>query len=134
MNHVRKRRSRGRFCEINMTPLMDLTFLLLITFIITMPAMEQGISVKLPRGSADVLPAKQAQTITMDKQGSLYLNNRGIEFEELERQLGILAAEDANTAVLVRADTGLDYGSVMKVMKALYKVRLTRISLVTSAD
>lgn len=133
MKQVRNRR-QGRFCEINMTPLMDLTFLLLITFIITFPAMEQGISVKLPKGSADVLPSKKAQTVTLDEKGGLYLNNQGITFEELERQLGVFAAEDPNTAVLVRADSRLEYGAVMKIMKALYKVRLTRISLVTLAD
>lgn len=133
MKHLRSRR-QGRFCEINMTPLMDLTFLLLITFIITMPAMEQGISVKLPKGSADVLPAKKAQTVTMDAKGALFLNNQGISFSDLEQQLGVFAAEDPNTAVLVRADSRLEYGEVMKVMKALYKVRLTRISLVTIAD
>ena len=59
-------KQRKTINEINMMPLIDLTFLLLITFIITMPAMEQGISVRLPQGKADVLPRKKANTVSLD--------------------------------------------------------------------
>lgn len=122
------------FCDINMTPLIDMTFLLLITFIITMPAMEQGISIRLPQGNADVLPNKKSNVVTLDATGKAFLNNRPITVDELEKQLGNLAAENPNTAVLVRADERLDYGKVMKVMKILYKVKITRMALVTLAD
>ena len=120
--------------NIDMTSLIDLTFLLLITFIIAMPALEQGISVRLPQGKADVLPDKKANMLTLDAQGKVFLNNRLISLEDLEKTLGNFAAEDANTAVLVRADERLDYGKVMAVVKILYKVRITKMALVTLAD
>jgi biopolymer transport protein TolR len=120
--------------NIDMTSLIDLTFLLLITFIIAMPALEQGISVRLPQGKADVLPDKKANVLTLDAQGKVFLNNRPISLEDLEKTLGNLAAEDADTAVLVRADERLDYGKVMAVVKILYKVRITKMALVTLVD
>lgn len=120
--------------NIDMTSLIDLTFLLLITFIITMPAIEQGISVKLPQGKTDTLPTKKSNVVTLDVEGRTYLNNREITLEDLERTLGNLAAEDPEVAVLVRGDERLEYGKVVRVMKILYKVRITRMALVTQSD
>lgn len=130
----RRRRERKIFNDINMTPLIDLTFLLLITFIITMPAMEQGISIRLPQGKADVLPNKKSNVVTLDAEGKIFLNNKPYRLEELEETLGMMAAEDPKVAVLVRADERLDYGKVIQVMKILYKVKITRMALVTLAD
>ena len=107
---------------------------LLITFIITMPAIEQGISVKLPQGKTDTLPVKKSNVVTLDVEGRTYLNNREITLEDLERTLGNLAAEDPEVAVLVRGDERLEYGKVVRVMKILYKVRITRMALVTQSD
>lgn len=126
---------RKRFSGIDMTSLMDLTFILLITFIITMPSVENNISVKLPQGSADtVRDDKKANTVTLDAKGGVFLNNHQTTLEELETSLGLLAADDPQTSVLIRADTSLDYGEVMKVMRLLYKARITRMGLVTLAD
>ncbi len=120
--------------NIDMTSLIDLTFLLLITFIITMPALEQGISIRLPQGKADELPSKKANIVTLDAEGKAYLNNRVISLDDLERTLGNLAAEDPQVAVLVRGDERLEYGKVIDVMKILYKVKITRMALVTLSD
>lgn len=120
--------------NIDMTSLIDLTFLLLITFIITMPALEQGISVRLPQGKADELPTKKANVVTLDAAGKAYLNNREISLDDLERTLGNMAAEDPDVTVLVRGDERLEYGKVVQVMKILYKVRITRMALVTLAE
>ncbi len=120
--------------NIDMTSLIDLTFLLLITFIITMPALEQGISIRLPQGNADELPVKKTNVVSLKPDGAAYLNNRLITLEDLDRTLGNLAAEDPEVVVLVRADEQLEYGKVMQVMKILYKVKITRMALVTKAD
>ena len=120
--------------NIDMTSLIDLTFLLLITFIITMPALEQGISLRLPQGKADVLPDKKANTVSLDAAGKTFLNNKPVSTDDLERTLGNLAADDPDTAVLVRADERLDYGKIMEVMKILYKVKITRMALVMQAE
>ncbi len=120
--------------NIDMTSLIDLTFLLLITFIITMPALEQGISVRLPQGKADELPTKKSNVVTVDAEGKAYLNNRVISLEDLERTLGNMAAEDPEVAVLVRGDERLEYGKIIQIMKILYKVKITRMALVTLSE
>ena len=131
---LRRKQSHTTISEINMNSLMDLTFLLLITFIISMPAIEQGISVKLPVGKSDTLPVNKSNVVTMDVEGKAYLNNREITLEELERTLGNMAAEDPNVAVLVRGDERLEYGRIVQIMKILYKVRITRMALVTLSE
>ncbi len=133
LRRLSRKKSSKLINEINMTPLMDLTFLLLITFIITMPAMEQGISIRLPQGKADVLP-KKANVVTVDAAGKVFLNNREIGLEDLERTLGLMAAEEPDVSVLVRGDERLEYGKVIQVMKILYKVKITRMALVTLSD
>ncbi|MCL1919617.1 MAG: biopolymer transporter ExbD [Kiritimatiellaeota bacterium] len=121
--------------NIDMTSLIDLTFLLLITFIITMPAIEQGISVRLPQAKSDVLPAdKKPNTVSLDVTGKVFLNNTEILLDDLEQTLGVLAAEDPDVAVLIRGDERLDYGKIMDVVKILYKVKITRMALVTQTE
>ena len=121
--------------NIDMTSLIDLTFLLLITFIITMPAIEQGISVRLPQAKSDVLPAdKKPNTVSLDVTGKVFLNNTEILLDDLEQTLGVLAAEDPDVAVLIRGDERLDYGKIMDVVKILYKVKITRMALVMQAE
>lgn len=132
--NFRRKRSYTVISEVNMNSLMDLTFLLLITFMISMPAIEQGISVKLPSAKSDVLPVKKSQVVSMDLEGKVFLNNRELSLEELEQTLGNLAVEEPETAVLVRGDERLEYGKIVQVMKILYKVRITRMALVTLSE
>jgi biopolymer transport protein ExbD len=130
----RKKQSKV-FSNIDMSSLMDLAFLLLITFIITMPAIEQGIAVRLPQANTDPHEVtEKPHTVTVDATGKTFLNNKEISMEDLERTLGLLAAEDPKTAVRIRGDERLDYGRIMDVLKILYKVKITRMTLATQAD
>jgi len=130
----KRKRSTGQINEINMTPLIDLTFLLLITFIITMPAMEQGISVRLPQGRTDVLPKRESNVVSIDAAGNIYFNNKSINLDDLDQTLGSMAVENPDLAVLVRGDERLEYGQIIGIMKILYKHKITRMALVTLAD
>jgi biopolymer transport protein ExbD len=120
--------------EINLTPLMDLTFILLITFIITFPLIEQGISVKLPEGSADSLSSEEACTITVDQEAKLFLDNKAVSLEELSVQLAELGRVNKDLSVMVRADERVRYGSVVKVLKILHDLKISKMALVTQSD
>ena len=120
--------------EINMTPLIDLTFLLLITFIITMPMVEQGIPVNLPKGKAKELDQSETRSITIDDTGGLFLDQAVISLEQLGVEMKALAANDPDTTVLVRADDKLAYGRVVEVMRILSEAQITRMALVTTPD
>lgn len=120
--------------EMNMTPLMDLTFILLITFIITFPLIEQGIPMDLPRADAEAVEDDAARTISVDVEGTVYLDDVPISLEELAAEMDILGSVDPNAMVLVRADEGIQYGRVVAVLKILTDARITRMALVTSPE
>ena len=131
-------RRRGRKAEqskatVDMTSLIDLTFLLLVTFIVTLPALEQGITIMLPRAKSDQLPTKdrKANVITIDSQKTVFFRDVPITLEKLESTLAELAAEDPDVPVLVRGDERIDYGTVMDVVKIVYKCKVRRMALVT---
>ena len=132
---LRRRRQRGEKAKaaVDMTSLIDLTFLLLVTFIVTLPALEQGITVLLPQAKTDQLPTKdrKANTVTVDAMNRIFLNDAPVTGEELEARLMAMAAEDPDVPVLVRGDERLDYGSVMNVVKIIYKCNVRKMALVT---
>jgi len=120
--------------EINLTPLMDLTFILLITFIITFPLIEQGVLVDLPKADADELQPDKARTISVDRGGKLYYDNVGVTLEELEAAMRDLAAASPGVTIMVRADEAIAYGQVVKVLKILHKTKILKMALVTEAE
>ena len=128
----RARREAGK-ANIDMNSLIDLTFLLLVTFIVTLPALEQGVSIILPQAKTDELPTKdhKANTISVAYPTGLYLNDNAISQEDLKAALAAMAAEDPDVPVLVRGDERLDYGAVMQIVKIVYDAKIRRMALVT---
>lgn len=126
--------SLKQISEINLTPLMDLTFILLITFIVTFPMIEQGVSVNLPQGKANKLQPEESRSITIDKSGNVFLDDRPITHEELQGRLHKIALVDPNVTIMIRADEAISYGEVVRVVKALHDAKLTRMALVTQGE
>ena len=120
--------------EINMTPLIDLTFLLLITFIITMPLVEQGIPVNLPKGKAKELDQSKMHSITLDLKGEIFLDSAPVSKEQLGKEMKSLAELEPDATIMVRADEGIQYGKMMEVMRILQDAQITRMALVTTPD
>lgn len=120
--------------EINMTPLIDLTFILLITFIITMPLIEQGIPIRLPQGKAQEINENETRSITVDAEGNLYLDRVPVSSDDLAREMQLIGEALPNTAVLVRADETIAYGRVVEVLRILNDAKITRMALVTSPE
>ena len=120
--------------EINMTPLIDLTFLLLITFILIMPAVEQGIPVNLPKGRAAEMDRKNTHSITLDLKGGMYLDGAPIAKEQLVTEMNTLGQTDPEATVMVRGDEGILYGKMVEIMRILHDAQITRMALVTQGD
>ena len=133
-------RRRGRAerakATIDMTSLIDLTFLLLVTFIITLPAMEMGVSLVLPKAKAEALPPRESttHTVSIDKDGAAFLDGERHTLPELERKLMALVAEDPDVPVLVRGDENRPYGEIAKVVALIHRCRIHRMSIVTQND
>ena len=111
--------SLKQISEINLTPLMDLTFILLITFIITFPLIEQGIPVQLPQAKTEPLASDQSQSITISKDGELFLDDVPVTEEALKAQMQTLGSRASELTILVRADERVQYAAVVRVLKIL---------------
>ncbi len=117
-----------------MTPLMDLTFILLITFIITFPLIEEGIPVNLPKGEASEIEVEESKTISLDIKNQLYLDEIPIAINELLAEMQQLANAQPDITIFVRADENLPYGQVVNIMKTLHQANISRMALVTQSE
>lgn len=120
--------------EINLTPLMDLTFILLIAFIITYPLIEQGIPIQLPTGEAEELDRSETRTITVSAEGELFLDDVPITDEVLAVEMQDLSAALPDVTVYIRADRRIAYGRVADILQILHAARITRTALVTQPE
>ena len=133
-------RSRGRsrrapMAEINVTPLVDVMLVLLIIFMITAPLLVAGVPVDLPESRAKALDqdSKPVQ-IALDDKGALFIDDVAVSDSELAQRLAAIAAQPEpaeGRRIYLRADKGLDYGKVMRVMGELNRAGLNRVALVS---
>lgn len=131
----RKKRSQlDAIDEINMTPLIDLTFLLLIIFMITAPLLEYGVDVTPPEMNAPALPDDNTATVNLDRRGQIIFNKVSVTGSELLDDLSRLYKNNPKTVILVRADGTRQYKEVMELMKLVSKSGFSNVSLVTQAE
>ena len=119
--------------EINLTPMMDLTFILLITFIITFPLIEQGVPVNLPTGEGDSIDATESLMITVDKEGGLHLDEEQLERSELALRVKDASQANPDLTILVRADKDIRYGKVVDVIQILRAANISKMALVNQS-
>ncbi|MBL8534178.1 MAG: biopolymer transporter ExbD [Betaproteobacteria bacterium] len=118
--------------DINVTPMLDLAYVLLVIFIIMTTAAVQGIQVNLPKASAAPSLAKPAtRAITVSGDGRIFLDAYPVSLPELEAQLRALRAAKGEFPVVVRGDVDVQYGMVMEVMDLLMRLDITELGLVT---
>lgn len=118
--------------EINITPLVDVMLVLLVAFVITIPALTNAIHVNLPKTVVTTPPEQQkAITVTVDSDGKIYLDNREIAREALQQELLSLKATNNDVSLHLRADDRVPYGPVAKVMAAIEHAGITRVSVLT---
>ncbi len=123
--------------EINITPLLDLAFVLLIIFIITTPLLEQGMNLKLPAkgGTADRSVTKlNIKTVEISTSGVFMLDRKQIKLDEMERQLVAAFKANTNTVVYIRADENGKNKDLYEVINRCQKNGITRFSLRTEPE
>ena len=123
--------------EINVTPLIDLAFALLIIFMITTPLLEQSISLELPLESPKTqgqTNKPRFQTISIDRQGTYFWNANAVTLAELSGLLENLSSQSSPPILNIRADAGLPYQKVITLIDLIQKNNLTEISLDTKVD
>ncbi len=119
---------------INMTPLIDLAFALLIIFIIATPLLEQTVSLNLPLENANPSSAKEDiefQTISVTQDGQLFWGTTLVDKDTLSRNLERLSNEPNPPVLNIRADARLRYQEVIEVIDLIKQNNLEKISLDT---
>ncbi len=133
----RRRRSRSPMSaidQINITPLLDLTFLLLIVFMITMPLMEYGTSINPPAMNAEPLPDSDFKSVTMTKNGTILYGADTVTKDQLLSLLAGLKSVSPKTTVLLRADGDRSYNDVIDLLTAIRNSGFQEVTLVTQAE
>jgi biopolymer transport protein TolR len=131
---TRARHRRAPMADINVTPMVDVMLVLLIIFMVTAPLLTAGVPVNLPDARAKALDQdKTPVQISLDADGRVFIDDKETASAQLPEALAVIAARggDKGPQVFLRADRGLDYGRVMRVMGELNRARLNRVALVT---
>ena len=120
------------FDDINITPMLDLAYVLLVIFIIMTTASVQGIVVNLPKASATPNLAKpQTKAITIAADGNIYLDTYPVTLAELETRLRSYKAVNPALPVVVKGDSAVQYEKVIQVLDLLGRLEITHLGLVT---
>ena len=120
------------FDDINITPMLDLAYVLLVIFIIMTTASVQGIKVNLPKASSTPSLAKPStKAITITEEGKIFLDTFPVSMEELETMLLNHKATNPDFPVVVKGDARVQYEKVIDVLDLLGRLDITQLGLVT---
>lgn len=127
-------RREGAKASIDMNSLIDLTFLLLVVFIVTLPTLEQSVHIVLPVGKTESQKDDKKVknfSISIDKVGKIFLGEEPVTKDMLKERLTKAVADDPETNVLIRGDVGADYGEVYDIVKLAKDCNIKHLGLVS---
>ena len=127
------KRGHGTMNELNITPLLDLVFVLLVIFIITTPQLVNNLEINLPSGKkppADHKP-KPPTRIDVSAAGQITLDDEAVTVPQLKEKLAELKADNPNFGVVVKGADEVDYQVMVNVMDTLRQLDITKMGLAT---
>jgi biopolymer transport protein ExbD len=136
MRRYSQRNGLSTLSEINITPLLDLAFVLLIIFMITTPLLENSMSLVIPSSGAASTPvnAAQVQTISIDRNEAISLNNHVVDLDSLSAELIALKQANPDVAVVIRPDRDLPVQKLVALMDALQRAQITKVGIATKVE
>ena len=136
MRRYSQRQSLSSLSEINITPLLDLAFVLLIIFMITTPLLENSVSLVIPSSGAANAPVNpaQVQTVSIDRQEVIRFNNERVDAQTLIVRLTELKRSNPDVAVVIRPDRELSVQKLIALMDALQRAQITKVGIATKAE
>ena len=118
---------------INVTPMLDLAYVLLVIFIIMTTASVQGLKINLPKPSnKPSLEKKEIRIVQVLANGNLMLNGAGLTMPELEQRLAAARARDPDTPVVIKGDPEANYEKVVDIIDMAGRLNIANVGLVTS--
>jgi len=123
-----KKNDKKAFSDINITPLVDVMLVLLVIFMVTTPMLVKGIKVNLPKTKSGVTKIEKKDIIiSIDKEGRYYLDKVPIKLDALK---DYLKAHKGRT-VIIKADSMVNYGTVVSLIDTVKSVGISRVGLAT---
>ena len=124
--------SHHALAELNITPLLDLAFVLLVIFIITTTPLVNDLDLNLPTASKHQKdPPRKANYVSLESSGKMYLNKKEVNLEELYAELVALRTEDPDLSVIVRGDAKTKYAKIVGVLDMLQQANVVKVDLAT---
>lgn len=136
MRRYSQRTNFSTLSEINVTPLLDLAFVLLIIFMITTPLLENSMNLVIPSSAAANAPVSQSQvqTISIDREATIKFNNEIVDAETLSGRLVELKRARPDVAVVIRPDRELPVQKLVMLMDSLQRAQITKVGIATKAE
>jgi biopolymer transport protein ExbD len=136
MRRYSQRHNLSTLSEINITPLLDLAFVLLIIFMITTPLLENSVNLIIPSSGAANAPvnAAQVQTISIDRHETIKINDQPVAAEDLVARLEELKRTNPEVAIVIRPDRDLPVQKLIALMDALQRAQISKVGIATKAE
>ena len=124
--------SKRLMSQINVTPLVDVILVLLIIFMVTAPMMQSGIEIKLPEVDATAIKtSEEPVVISIDAKGTIYINKTKVKLKDLGKKLKAIFKRRSDDAVILKADTTVQYGRVAETMAEIRNSGIQKVGMVT---
>ncbi|MCZ6917600.1 MAG: biopolymer transporter ExbD [Gemmatimonadetes bacterium] len=120
--------------DINVTSLVDVAFVLLIIFMITAPIMQGGVDVQLPRTEAQPIQPKEGLTITLDKDGVIYIDDDPLSYEEFRGSFQAIVEANDPAGVYFRGDGRASWADAARVLAVIRSAGIEDLGIVTEAE
>jgi biopolymer transport protein TolR len=124
-------RTQASIAEINITPLVDVVFVLLIIFMVTAPVLQSGIEVNVPKTRTVKEITEERMVISINKDQKVFLGNDPININEIKARLRQKIRDPQHQSVFLRADQDVPFGAFATVMDAVKQAGITNVSIVT---
>ena len=136
MRRYSHRHNLSTLSEINITPLLDLAFVLLIIFMITTPLLENSVNLVIPSSGAANAPVNsaQVQTISIDRREAIKINDKTVTAADLVTRLIELKRANPDVAIVIRPDRDLPVQKLIALMDALQHAQISKVGIATKAE
>ena len=136
MRRFSQKHSFSTLSEINVTPLLDLAFVLLIIFIITTPLMDKSVDLVIPssKSAPNAVNPSSVQTITINRLAEIKLNNQATDLDQLASNLAAIKQARPDAAVVIRSHRELPVQKLIDVMDAVQRAQITKVGVVTNPE
>lgn len=124
-------KDRRLLSEINITPLVDVTLVLLIIFMVTTPMLQRGTDVQLPTAQASQMKEEERITLTVTRDSRILVNNEEVPRKDLETRLKSMTGSGKERVLYLRGDARVPYGFVIDVMDAIKSSGIETVGMIT---